>query len=112
MQQFDIVAVRFPFSDQSARYKLRPAIVVSNQIANRIDHDLLCCPITTRLRQEPFSFPLDNHFLTHPLPSESEVRCNKVTTIRRSLITKKVSRLYDASKQAALLDCVIRTLRS
>lgn len=89
--QGDIIKVRYPFSDDPKKSKIRPAIVVSNKLSNDMDNDLLICPITTTLRLTPFSFPLKNEDMTIPLPEKSEVRCNKITTIRNHLVLDKFS---------------------
>ena len=92
-KQGDIIVVHFPFSDNIKKSKMRPAIVISNEISNNIDHDLIICPITTMLRRSVFSFLLDNGDLHEPLPQNSEVRCNKIATIRSNLVLSKISEL-------------------
>lgn len=81
-RQGDIIAVHYPLTDKPAKTKLRPAIVVSNEWSNSLDRDILVCPITTRIRESDFSYLLVSEDLVQPLPENSEVRCNKVMTIR------------------------------
>ena len=81
-KQGDIIAVHYPLTDKPAKTKLRPAIVVSNDISNKLDNDILVCPITTKTHDSEFSYPLNNNDLTLPLLNGSEVRCNKIMTIR------------------------------
>lgn len=100
--QGDIIKVWYPFSDDLQKSKIRPAIVVSNELSNSMDNDLLICPITTTLRDTPFSFFLKNEALTFPLPKKSEVRCNKITTIRNHLVINKFSKLKTASLKVLL----------
>ena len=102
-KQGDIIIVFFPYSDDFKKSKLRPAIVVSNELSNGLDNDLIICPITTRLRESPFSFSLSNEDLLQPLPNEREVRCNKFATIRSSLILDRISALK-ADKVAKLAE--------
>ena len=102
-KQGDIIIVFFPYSDDINTSKLRPAIVVSNELSNGLDNDIIICPITTRLRQSRFSFPLSNEDLLQPLPKDSEVRCNKFATIRSSEVLKSVSALK-AAKIAELAE--------
>lgn len=92
-KQGDIVAVHYPFSDDITKSKLRPAIVISNEMSNQLDNDLIISPITTTLRKTVFSFSLTNNDVINPLPKNSEVRCNKFTTIRESLVLGKISEL-------------------
>ena len=65
--QGDIVWVRYPFSDKPDKSRVRPAIVVSNHKSNKLDNDLLICPITSTLRDTPFSFVIQDSFVTIPL---------------------------------------------
>ena len=81
-RQGDIIAVHYPLTDKPAKSKLRPALVVSNDTSNKLDSDLLVCPITTKIRQSVFSYVLNDKDLIQPLLRESEVRCNKIMTIR------------------------------
>jgi mRNA-degrading endonuclease toxin of MazEF toxin-antitoxin module len=81
-KQGDIIAVHYPLTDKPAKTKLRPAIVVSNELSNQLDSDILVCPITTKTRESQFSYLLNDSHLTQSLLPNSEVRCNKIMTIR------------------------------
>lgn len=81
-KQGDIIAVHYPLTDKPAKTKLRPAVVVSNERSNSMDKDVLVCPITTKIRESDFSYLLKDDDLTQPLPENSEIRCNKIMTIR------------------------------
>ena len=85
----DIVKFPYPYSDDFSKSKVRPAIIVSNDISNNLDNDYLVAPITSMIRKTPFSFAIENKDLTNSLPLNSEVRCNKITTVRQSLILGK-----------------------
>jgi mRNA interferase MazF len=87
----DIVKVPYPYSDDFSQSKIRPGIIISNDISNNLDNDYLIAPITSLIRRTPFSFVIDNKDLTNSLPLNSEVRCNKITTMRQSLILGKIS---------------------
>jgi mRNA interferase MazF len=89
----DIVKMPYPYSDDFSQSKIRPAIIISNEISNNLDSDYLVAQITSSIRRTPFSFMLDNRDLTNPLPLNSEVRCNKITTVRQNLILSKISSL-------------------
>ena len=85
-KQGDIVIVRYPFSDNPIKEKLRPAVIVSNSKSNKLDRDYLICPITSTLRETPFSFRLSKKHTEKNLPKKSEIRCNKIVTIRDHLM--------------------------
>jgi mRNA-degrading endonuclease toxin of MazEF toxin-antitoxin module len=63
-------------------YKQGDIIVISNETSNKLDSDILVCPITTKIRDSEFSYPLTDNDVTQPLLPGSEVRCNKIMTIR------------------------------
>lgn len=91
-RQGDIVIVPFPFTDLSGQ-KQRPAIVISSDEVNFKSEDLILANITSQIRNDNFSFFLDNSYLSAPLPKDSEVRCNKIFTADKSIIRKTISRL-------------------
>ena len=103
-QQGDIISVWYPFSDNPKKGKIRPALVISNEASNQLDHDLLIIPITSTLRQDAFSFSIENNDLTVARPKNCEARCNKITTIRDTLVHGKVSFL----KQERHADLIIK----
>lgn len=90
-KQGDIIIVQYPFSDKPKRSKKRPAIIVSNEKSNMLDNDLLICPITSTIRSTPFSYLISNNDTDADLPKASEIRCNKIITIRKNLIIQKFS---------------------
>lgn len=96
-KQGDIVTVHYPFSDNPKKSKIRPAVVVSNEQSNSLDNDVLICPVTTTVRLTPFSFPITEGDTVTPLPKNSEVRCNKVVTMRNYTIIGKYSELKPES---------------
>jgi len=93
-KQGDLVWLNYPYSDDFSQSKRRPAIIISNDISNSLDEDYLLCPITSILRNDIFPFRLENEFLSRPLPKTSEARCNKIVTVRESIIIAKFASLF------------------
>ncbi|MBS3149183.1 type II toxin-antitoxin system PemK/MazF family toxin [Candidatus Woesearchaeota archaeon] len=54
LKQKDIVLLPVPFSDQSSR-KVRPAIVVSNDLINNTSEDVILVPLTSVLKEVSYS---------------------------------------------------------
>jgi len=106
-KQGDIVIVRYPFSDNPKKLKMRPAVIVSNEKSNNLDNDYLICPITSSIRSTSFSFLLNEDHSLKPLPEVCEIRCNKVVTMRDHLIINKFSELKNSS-----LDEVLKKIKS
>ena len=92
-KQFDIIWTHFPLSDKIDKLKLRPALIVSNKISNGLDNDVMICPITSRIRGDEFAIVLTDEMVSNPLNVESEMRCNKIATIRNSLFPSKIGEL-------------------
>lgn len=81
----EIVWVKFPFSDASTT-KLRPALIISNNLVNRTG-DYLLMQITSKLRGDDLSFIIKNEFYTgSPLLKESELRIHKILILNEILI--------------------------
>lgn len=94
-KQGEIIVVRYPLSDKPEKSIIRPVVIVSNEISNSNDKDVLVCQITTKLRNNEFSFLLTDDVLTVPMPEVCEIRCNKISTIRvwNKIILGQVSNL-------------------
>ena len=54
-KQGDIIAVHYPLTDKPAKTKLRPAVVVSNELSNQMDNDILVAQ-SQQKRESPY-FP-------------------------------------------------------
>ncbi|MFN0047869.1 MAG: type II toxin-antitoxin system PemK/MazF family toxin [Cytophagales bacterium] len=109
-KQGDIIEVWFPFSDFPMKGKIRPAIIISNELSNAIDNDVLVAPITSKIRENEFSFLLQDEYLTISLPKNSEIRCNKMATIRISNIISKFSFLKE-ERQSELIDRIYKSIK-
>lgn len=109
-KQGDIVWVKYPFSDQPDKAKARPAVVVSHERSNQLDHDLIVAPVTSRIRGDAFSFLLTPDDTNVALPQMSEVRSNKMVTIRSMLMEKKITQLKPEALER-LIEQVCETFR-
>jgi mRNA-degrading endonuclease toxin of MazEF toxin-antitoxin module len=56
--QGDILLIWYPLSDKPEKSIIRPVVVVSNELSNSHDKDVLVCQITTKLRNNAFSYLL------------------------------------------------------
>ncbi len=101
--QGDIFSVDFPFTDIKET-KRRPAIIISNSKVNR-SSSVICLPITSQVYNDEFTFEIKDKDLTTKLPLRSEIRCNKLFSIDKSKIHKRVSHLH-TPRQIALFNKV------
>ena len=80
----------FPFSDASSG-KLRPALIISNDIVNSTG-DYLLMQVTTRLRSDALSqIVLREDYKEDPLLKQSELRLHKIFILHHDLIANKIT---------------------
>ena len=95
LQQKELVLLPYPFSDQGGS-KVRPAIVVSNDNFNKRCEDCVLVPLTTVIKDEPFSLMLNQDNLEFgKLLKQSRIRIDKIFTIKKSLIIMKIGKIND-----------------
>ena len=94
-QQKELVLLPYPFSDQAGS-KVRPAIIVSNDNFNKRCEDCVMVPLTTVIKDEPFSWIINQDSLdSGKLLKQSRVRIDKIFTIKKSLIMMKIGKIND-----------------
>ncbi len=94
-QQKELVLLPYPFSDQGGS-KVRPAIIVSNDNFNKRCEDCVLVPLTTVIKDEPFSLMLNQDNLeSGKLLKQSRIRIDKIFTIRKGLIIMKIGKIND-----------------
>lgn len=91
-EQGDVVYMQFPFTDLSAT-KLRPAVVVSNEMFN-VKKNLIFVALSSKENDPSFSMPIQQIDLVEgELNKQSFVRFQNIFTLERSLVSQKVARL-------------------
>ena len=94
----DIVVIPVPFTDNKG-YKLRPAVVVSNDTVHQTG-DVMIVQITSKLKQDNLSMPITNNDVNVSLPVKSYIRVHKIFVLEQRLIKGKVSSLKIAKYKA------------
>ena len=95
--QKEIVLVEYPFSDLRGS-KLRPALIISNEKFNNFSDDCLAVPLTTVLKHAPYSVHIDQSDLNSgELFRPSRIRIDKIFSVEKNLIIKKLGVLSTAS---------------
>jgi mRNA interferase MazF len=93
MKQMDIVLLPYPFSDLS-NTKIRPALIISNDNINKISQDCIMVPLTTVLKNEPYSINITQvDFENGQLIKPSRIKVDKIIAVKQSLIIKKIGTL-------------------
>jgi len=89
-QQKEIVLIPFFFSDLK-QTKTRPAIIISKNIYNETNQDIIVMPLTTNLRKLEYNIQIDNEDLEKGfLIKQSEIRVDKIYSINQNLIIMKI----------------------
>ena len=97
LKQRDLVLLPYPFSDQEGT-KVRPAIIVSNENFNRKSQDFIMVPLTTTIKEEPFSFIIrQEDLISGKLLKPSRVRVDKLFVVNKKLIMMEIGTLNDIS---------------
>ncbi|MFH1210139.1 MAG: type II toxin-antitoxin system PemK/MazF family toxin [archaeon] len=90
VQQKDIVLLPYPFSDLEGT-KVRPALIVSNDLFNKKSSDCIMVPLTTVIKDEPYSLIINQEDLgSGKLLKSSRIRADKIFTVEKNLIVMKI----------------------
>ena len=93
IKQKEIVLLPYPFTDLEGK-KVRPAIVVSNDPFNNKSADCVMIPLTTVMRDEPYSILINQKDLSSgKLLKSSRVRADKIFTVEKRLVIMKIGTL-------------------
>lgn len=89
----DILIVPFPFSDLSG-IEQRPVLVISSNEYNAECDDVVTCGITSNLKDFKYSVVIENNNLENgKIPAKSRVKADKMFTIEKSIIRKKIAKI-------------------
>ena len=93
-RQRDIVLVPFPVSDLSGQ-KVRPVLILSNDVYNQQSADIVVCGLTTNLRPVPYSIIVDVTDVERPstLRHKSKIKADAIVSLEQSLLIKQIARL-------------------
>lgn len=94
--KWDVVLLSFPFTDLSA-VKVRPAVIVSPEAANRVGEEAVFILITTNIsRRGNFDLVVTQshpEFVETGLRFDSAIRIDKISTLKKRLVVKTLGRL-------------------
>lgn len=93
--QKEIVLLPYPFTNLRDE-KVRPALVVSNNAFNEKSADCIMVPLTSVLKNEPFSVIISQKDMqSGKLIAESRIKADKIFCVEKSLIITKIGMLKD-----------------
>ena len=93
INQKEIVLLPYPFTDLE-RKKVRPALIVSNDSFNKKSLDCIVLPLTSVIKDEPYSVLINQEDLSSgKLLRPSRIRTDKIFTVEKRLIIMKIGTL-------------------
>ena len=107
----DVILARIPFISEPAQEKTRPAVVIQNDVGNRVSPNLIVVPVSSRVPSRRYPTVVivsrgDPHFEGTGLERDSAVQAGAITTISKSRVLLRVGRLSPAV--LAALDQAVR----
>ena len=95
INQKEIVLLPFPFSDLEGT-RVRPALVVSNNELNKKSEDCIMVPLTTVIKDEPYSVVINQEDLSSgKLLKSSRIRTDKIFSVKKDLVNMKIGIIND-----------------
>ena len=96
MRQKSLVLARYPFSNQ-VDYKIRPALIVSNDRYNARHPAVWVVPFTTKQTLADFEIEVPpKDIIQGKIDERSFVRTDQLVTLENDLILKEIGRVSDA----------------
>ncbi len=88
--QKEIVLLSYPFSNLEGN-RVRPALIVSNNSLNKKSKDCIMVPLTTVIKNEPYSIIIKQENLSSgKLLKKSRIRTDKIFSVEKNLIMMKI----------------------
>ena len=95
INQKDLILLSYPFSNLK-EMKVRPALVISNNIFNNKSEDCILVPLTSVIKNEPYSIIINQENLNEgKLIKTSRIRVDKVFSVQKNLIKMKIGVLNE-----------------
>ncbi|MBS3099657.1 type II toxin-antitoxin system PemK/MazF family toxin [Candidatus Pacearchaeota archaeon] len=95
INQKELVLLPYPFSDME-RTKVRPALIVSNNVFNKQGNDCVVVPLTSLIKDQQYSVIIGQQDLCEgTLLKTSRIRADKLFSIEKNLIIMKIGIIDD-----------------
>ncbi|MEK6973137.1 MAG: type II toxin-antitoxin system PemK/MazF family toxin [archaeon] len=102
MKQKSVILTRFPFTNLRD-YKIRPAVIVSNEKYNKSHSDFIICPITTKQTMADFEILIDKGNFSGYLEEISFIRTDVIATIDKELSIKEIGQISESLFEKLLI---------
>ena len=95
VNQRDLVLLPYPFSNFEGT-KVRPALAVSKNDFNKKSADCIMVPLTTIIKDEPYSVIINNKdMLFGKIVKQSRIRVDKIFCVEKNLISMKIGKINE-----------------
>ena len=102
MDQLSVVLAKFPFTNQ-IDYKIRPAVIISNNKFNKVHQFFWLCPITSKISLPEFEIEIPRHEFDGYLKTTSYIRTDTIVSMEKNLFLKEIGnisqKLFEKLKQ-------------
>jgi len=93
IKQKDVVLLPYPFTDLKGK-KVRPALIVSNDLVNNKSKDCIMLPLTSVIKDESYSIVINQDDLSSgQLIKSSRIKIDKIFTVEKRLVVMKIGTL-------------------
>jgi mRNA interferase MazF len=93
INQGDLILLSYPFSNLEEK-KLRPALIISNNLFNKTSSDCIMVPLTSVIKNESHSIIINSRDLEEgKLLKISRIKADKIFSIEKSLIKMKIGKV-------------------
>lgn len=89
VDQSSVVLARFPFTNQ-VDYKIRPAVIISNDRFNKLHDFCWVCPITSKTSMKEFELEIRESDFKGELKTKSFIRTDTIASMENDLLLKKI----------------------
>ena len=91
--QGDLVLLSYPFSNLEGG-KVRPALIISNNLFNKKSDDCIMVPLTSVIKNEPYSVIINQKNLeSGRLLKVNRIRIDKIFSVEKNLIRLRIGRV-------------------
>lgn len=92
LNQHSVALARFPFSNQ-IDYKIRPALVISNDRFNKQHSFVWACPITAQTSMREFELEIAQTEFSGELKAKSFIRTDTIASMEKELFLKEIGKI-------------------
>ena len=102
MNQLSVGLARFPFTNQ-IDYKIRPAVIISNNKFNKSHNFYWVCPVTSKIAMKEFELEISKNDFNGELKTKSYIRTDTIASMEKDLFLKEIgiisSKLFETLRK-------------